>query len=497
MPPDRNANGQRHVAVDENLLELADEHGLATSQSPRAFLPKNLQLPSPSAAAADGRDRDRPSVTLARGESKLQKMSNSRTLRRGTSYGSNGSEVARGRRASVSTLAENVMKKLPDANAIIRQSLSDFDIFGAEGSCHPQASDYGIRMQYVNHEKLKHLMGGVLRSFVTGQTGIADAGQCVEKEMDFSVVDLFKRTGVAGTPKELARDAYLMKPVPLNYRTWMYHAFHNAGYIVDVTEALRMVGDGDGLVTHVLGMSCIDVNVIAGRWSSVIPLAVSAMGLSLTGDILQVCINLLILAVVGAVAKLMNTPDLYRYTRFSTLPLRFGFFVYIVMSVATSNLGMILGYFIAIVACLVDFLMGDGGIFNGIKFECHYEVLRVLPTSRIFMCRRSGAASMAHSRHFKVEEGITGMGAWESDMAMIADINGLLVELIPMTLDDWKQIEDKYRQERMPIQALSIGMYNDKCRNIMELETALNNGTLQAGHPIPHEQPQTLAIEDV
>mmetsp|Transcript_43644 Transcript_43644/g.100690 ORF Transcript_43644/g.100690 Transcript_43644/m.100690 type:complete len:489 (-) Transcript_43644:103-1569(-) len=484
MPQDR--NGQRHaiVAVDENLLEieLGDEHGV--SQSPRAFLPRTLALPTTSSSptAADGRDRPSGGAFLARGDTFTdRKGGNSRTLKRGMSYGSNASDTAtKGQLARrISMLAENVMKQIPDANAIIRHSPSNFDE-QLEGTFNAQVSDYGIRMQYVHPEKLKHLMGGMTRSFVTGQTGISDLGQSIEKEMDFSVIDLFKRTGVAGTPKELANDAYLMKPVPMNYRTWMYHAFHNAGHIIDVTEALRMVGDGDGLVTHVLGMSCIDVPVIAGRWSSLIPFAIAAMGLSLTGDFLQVCVSLGILSVVGAAAKLMNTPDLYRYLRFLTLPLRLGFFVYLCMTTAATSLSMILGYLIAISACLVDFIMGDGGIFNGIKFECHYEVLRVLPTSRIFMCRRSGAASIAHNRHFKIEEGITGMGAWESDMAMIADINGLLVELLPMTTEDWKQLEDKYRTERMPIQALSIGMYNDKCRNIMELEAALNAGAVQA-----------------
>mmetsp|Transcript_31254 Transcript_31254/g.72887 ORF Transcript_31254/g.72887 Transcript_31254/m.72887 type:complete len:498 (-) Transcript_31254:158-1651(-) len=493
-----------------NLLELVDELEVPwessnrpserPSERPSDRHRDQLALPiSPKASEAQQVDKLRRSFR----RSLTQKSVNSGCATR--SGGPSDWRKGPRRLGSWTSLASNAVKQIQDPQKIVRPSLSitlpDEAQQNWERSHATPTGEFGVRLQMVNPEKFKWLMGSITRNFVSGETGMRDPNFAAESEMDFSVVDLYQRNGVAGTPKELARDAYLMKPMPMNYRTWMYHAYHNAGWLVDVDDRLREIGDGDGLVTHVLEKICIDVPIRAGRWSPVACLAPMAMALGLTADFVQVIICLLTLGLVSAVSKIMNTPDLYRYTRVVTFPLRIGFFVYLCATVSTSSLTVALGYLLAIMCAMTDLIMGDGGVFSGIKHECHYEVLRVLPTTRIFMCRRTGAASMSQHRRVPIEEGLTGMGAWESDMAMIADINGLLVELVPLTLDDWKHIEEKYVREKRLIQCLSLGVFCEKYKNIMELEDLLYGGdapTMVEPIQAPNSgRAHHLALEDV
>jgi hypothetical protein len=153
-----------------------------------------------------------------------------------------------------------------------------------------------------------------------------------------------------------------------------------------------------------------------------------------------------------AAAHLMNTPDWYRKIRLVTWIFRaaFFFFTFGRMNVQTGGTAMNgLGFAFALIFTVLEMCVGDCGAICAYRMHCSYEVKRVLP-NRIFICSRDGAA---HSQDIfgpraPPDEKITGIAsdAWRADMALIADVKGLVVELKPMMYADWhRAFEDKDR----------------------------------------------------
>jgi hypothetical protein len=151
---------------------------------------------------------------------------------------------------------------------------------------------------------------------------------------------------------------------------------------------------------------------------------------------------------------IMNSPELYRWPRPAHLPARLVLAYVIIARMGASSDARandpeggggggasVLGFILALICCFLEIIVGDGGALLAYRLHCSYEVIRPLP-NRIFVCRRHGAA---HSQDFgekfiHVNEKITGMGSWQEDFALIADVQGLLVELKPMSVEDWKRI---------------------------------------------------------
>jgi len=284
-------------------------------------------------------------------------------------------------------------------------------------------------------------MGKAWRNPITGVVQIKRTGAF----QDFCVADLWTRDHLHGTVNELAKDPYLFRPIPMTMRTWIYHHLFRDGGVVPGVDGL----EEDAMIRYVLSMHCIDAQRKAGgKWSPVLLHVPMILFLCVAADINASMVGIMLLSFTIAVHWLFNTPWLYRICRMVTFPVRLFFIYWLVMRMIIKNdredpsMMSTVGFMIALVFCGLEIIAGDFGSLIAYRLHCNYEVIKVLP-NRIFICRRHGAAhsqEVVGSRDNPVHEKITGMGYWQNDFALIADVKGLIVELRPMTNEDWSTV---------------------------------------------------------
>jgi len=293
----------------------------------------------------------------------------------------------------------------------------------------------GIHLERCTRSEVNGLMGKGFRNYVTGKVAIKHTGSF----QDFCVVDIWTRDSITGTVEQMAEDPYLFRPIPLNVRTWIYHHFFRSGALLPGLSE-------DTMIRWVLSMYCIDAEIrTAGTWAPIMLYIPMILFLSLAADVTVTVLAILSLVINIFIQSVTNTPELYRYARIATFPFRIATLAVIIIRMGakgeeenTSPVNS-LGFVGALIMCLLEILIGDLGALVAARYLCNYEILRVIP-NRIYVCRRHGAA---HSQEIfgdvvPVSERITGMGAWQSDFALIADVKGVVMELQPMTKDDWK-----------------------------------------------------------
>lgn len=76
--------------------------------------------------------------------------------------------------------------------------------------------------------------------------------------------------------------------------------------------------------------------------------------------------------------------------------------------------------------------------------HCHYEILRIYP-NRVVLCRRVGGSYETARLSKPAHQDVTGIGNWEQTFILIADIHGILYELRPVTIKDWKALWESHR----------------------------------------------------
>lgn len=273
------------------------------------------------------------------------------------------------------------------------------------------------------------ILGKCYRNAITGKTVLKDTST-----KDFGIVDLWERKALYGTPDDLVDDPYVFKIVPLDYRTWFYHYyFNNLG---------EMAGSSSdrGLLARVLGTKTVDLHRTAGRWSPALCSAPATFVAVFTSDFVTVIASVLMTVFNLFVSSLSNNPRFYRFSRiYSGFP-RLVFFIFILVRMsmrASSGDGGSIGLlgFVVILSILVfDFAFGDFVAFKSIGAHCTFEILSELPR-RIFVCRRGGGAFLKRD-HGTISETVSGMAHFD-DMALIAEIRGLIVQLVPMDRQDW------------------------------------------------------------
>lgn len=234
------------------------------------------------------------------------------------------------------------------------------------------------------------------------------------------------------------------------------------------------------MMRYILGMHCIDASVAAGRWAPIMLYVPMILFLTIAADLGAIVVSILVLLLVLAIQWIMNTPELYRWSRPVHITLRIVLFFQLVermgaKSDAGGSSASMLGFTIAIAFCLGEILIGDGSALTGYRLHCSYEVIRVLP-NRIFVCRRHGAAHSADilGRSLPVNEKITGMGNWMPDFVLIADVKGLIVELRPMDVMDWKLVfQEKMMNHEAIHRYIGLDVYSPGAATIDALESAI------------------------
>lgn len=333
------------------------------------------------------------------------------------------------------------------------------------------------------------LMGKLKRHPFTGITQV----DFMTKLHDYAVVDFWTRPCMFGTVMEFSEDQYVFRPLPLQYRTWIYHHFYSSGRVQTQLDPDALDTSVDALLRETLECRCIDSPVSAGRWSPIIMFLPIGFGASMTADFSFICVALAMVVFLHLLTTGMNSPENYQKLRLVTLPARLGFFFYLLAVVANpkgpdSGAIGVLGGIFCICCSIFDLVAGDVQAAMKYSLLCTYKVVRELP-NRVFICQRDGAAWGTFGGDLQVSENVTGMPKWQPDWALIADIKGILVELRPMRKQDWFKVSDDYMTTHEPPVYYGLDVYDEELPTAHHIVTAakLAVSTALPGAPVPPE----------
>lgn len=321
---------------------------------------------------------------------------------------------------------------------------------------------------------------------------------------DYTLVDLWTRNKVRGMIAQFAADGYFLKPVPLTYRTWIYHQWYLARRVN--TDAVS----GSGMMQAVLSERCIDVPVNGGRWSPLLCYVPAVLAFCMTGDLLLILPGVICLMLLQYLTNVTNTPEAYRFSRLVSLPLRLAFFGVLIWRFQFMNTLALIGQLIGVVAFFIDFGMGDfAGNLLCYRYNCSYEIIRTLP-NRVFICRRIGAAQMEEvfGDRGQVPECVTGIGSWDRTHVLIADIHGILVELRPLKQEEWSLMQSNFLVNFEALTFVGVDVFDadvPTARAITADGEELDKIKVQAAHqraatwepdgpPIPHGHPEVVIM---
>jgi len=313
------------------------------------------------------------------------------------------------------------------------------------------------------------LMGKVFRSSLTGEIRMENPLEFP----DYTLVDLWTRFKVSGNISQFNADEYLFKPVPLRYRTWIYHQWYIQRRVN--TDAVS----GIGMIQAVLAEKCIDAPISAGRWSPLLCHVPAVLGFCMTGDIVLILPGLCLIS-LQYLTVASNIPEVYRFSRLLMLPVRLVLMGILFWRFQVEGPLSLLGLLIGVFAFVIDFGFGDfGGNVLGYRFTCSYDIVKSLP-NRVFICRRNGASQYEESfgKRGQVPECVSGMGSWDRTYVLIADIHGLLMELRPVKLEEWGGLQSNYLLNFEAQTFVGVDVFNE------EVPTAL---AINAAGPLLHD----------
>mmetsp|Transcript_41975 Transcript_41975/g.96383 ORF Transcript_41975/g.96383 Transcript_41975/m.96383 type:complete len:474 (+) Transcript_41975:53-1474(+) len=319
------------------------------------------------------------------------------------------------------------------------------------------APNYELKMSRKEVSDVPNMIGRARRSEVTGLVSFQDGE--VSADSDFTLVDFWTRKSISGLPPQLEKDVYIFRAIPMKYRTWLYHQLYNEGMVYS-TSGDDKHSDIDGMLKHVLSSSCIDVDVSAGRWAPTMCYAPVALGAAFAGDMTFTTLASLMLIAMAFITRVMNHPAVYRYSRPVTLPIRVGFLIYTCI-LLPGEFQEVLAHTLAVICALVDLVLGDLMMVLQYRHTCYYTVIRMLG-QRVYVCRRHGAAT---SRFYQgkpmVDEYVSGVGAWDSSMVVITDVQGIVMTLEPVTRNHWEMLLDEAHTLQEPMHFLGLDVYNE------------------------------------
>jgi len=316
-----------------------------------------------------------------------------------------------------------------------------------------------IELQRVDLTSPSGLMGAAARNPLTGRVYLHD----MESWRDFFLIDLWRRHDLCGTPKQLGSDPYLFKPLVLNYRSWIYQGLIRQHEIAEEEDAANFLPPKQTGPSHwvrkALSEPCVDASVPAGRYcTAMVLLPMLPFGL-LSGEWYFIISLLFLTFFTLALSNFMNNPAWYRFDRLFTLPIRLGFCLYSVSLLFSSNiLGSgdflkAIGLLLASGPLIYDLFSGDLSALICLPMNCTYEIVREIPGANIFLTRRVGDAGARGHNHFsdlynrfivdhERTELVSGFNRWSHDYVLIAEVQGLLVELLPLYEEDWQNLHE-------------------------------------------------------
>jgi len=322
------------------------------------------------------------------------------------------------------------------------QSKSDFKrVESGESGIHSLASDSGgIELMRCLDRGVAGLMGKAWRCFVTGKVEMKEYSREIQ---DFCAADIWTRNIIKGSIEKLTHDPYIFRPYPMTTRTWIYHQWNRDG----VLPASEVFSD-DCMMRCVLELYATDSDAVAtGNWAPLLVYVPMCIILCLSADVSVTFASIGTLCLITIVHFMMNTPRWYRFPRLVTFPVRVFMLNYITQRMGAKSdddadtAATAVGFFIALFLGIIEIILGDGAALLATRYQCSYEIVEKMP-NRVYVCRRHGAA---HSQEIfrrgpPVHEMISGIAGWTSDCVIIADIQGIIMELHPMSNMDWKAL---------------------------------------------------------
>eukprot|EP00931_Biecheleriopsis_adriatica_P116205 TRINITY_DN91883_c0_g1_i1.p1 TRINITY_DN91883_c0_g1~~TRINITY_DN91883_c0_g1_i1.p1 ORF type:complete len:460 (+),score=84.71 TRINITY_DN91883_c0_g1_i1:49-1380(+) len=310
----------------------------------------------------------------------------------------------------------------------------------------------GLPLQIrLEHKQIRSgaLIGKCRRNAMTGEI-------ITEKPVDypnFQVVDLAGRKRLPVDRSELEKDPYLFRPVPLEYRTWIYQS-----HFLD-PENVRGKNDLDYVVREALNAWCLDVKMLHSRWSPMMAYAFIMFVAALTSHA-WIIMSVVILGLFSCnLSTQLNQPSVYQWDRWATLPLRLGLLLMLIIIYPSESTIEVIGSITTILLVIAELIFGDLQLINTYRFHCSFSIYKSLG-SRIFVCKRDGGATLREVFHKgvidNVDERITGVAHWDEKFHLIAEMEGLMVELKPMSKDDWRLAAAEYNWHLEPLTFVSI-----------------------------------------
>jgi hypothetical protein len=281
------------------------------------------------------------------------------------------------------------------------------------------------------------LVGKSHRNAVTGQCYLKE----VESWRDFSLVDLWTRESIKAMPDEHVLDTHLYKARPLNMRTWRFHSKYAAA------QAKFNVANSEAFLLEALVERCADTSNALGLWSPAMVYAPLLPFTLLCGDYpvfwfaAFCCFQCLLISVAA------NEHTLYFWARPIMLPARLLFLFFLLSRIQGSSI-QLCGYALTIFGVLLDLIMGDAVWLNSGRYYCGYEVLRILP-NQLFVCKPAstlpGMLNHNAAKRIPIPEKVTGLkDPGDGSIKLIVNIQGLLVEVIPVNEDDQESFKEEH-----------------------------------------------------
>lgn len=315
----------------------------------------------------------------------------------------------------------------------------------------------------------KHRMGNMgkcHRNAILGKPVLHDA----HITTDWGLLDLWERSALYGKPEDLAHDPYVFKIVPLQVRTWIYHE-----YVTKLELVSKSAGE-HAVMEAVLAHKVVDCPIkIAGRFSPALCCIPATFAAILVADYRTAFPGAIMVFFNVYMSKKCNCPRFFGYSRLITFLPRLLFYAYVWMRMIyllADSMWRILGFMVIIGFLTADFIAGDCQYVASWGSRCCYEVLRVLP-NRVFICRKHGAAFLPDpdaGRRFN--EAVTGVSHFD-EMVLIAEVQGLVVQMKPMDVADWRLAWEERTAKDSPIAFMGIDVFNMERRNVQEIDMSV------------------------
>lgn len=312
----------------------------------------------------------------------------------------------------------------------------------------------------------EHFLDKVHRNFLTG----AIVFEGVDPRADCEFVDLHARNSIEGTPEQLCEDESLMVPISLVWRTWVYHSIFEHEHSVDSLVKLWNAGQKSIRAMDEIRINTIELRMTdlspryLGQYSPALACIVSFVLSCFTVDKVAFALCALLVIITTRLAIFTNLPHRRRYNRPMSFILRLGMIAWLAslgtssavedgLPVTASPLPGIIRLVSGVVLAL-DLIFGDivEPLVTRVRARS-FRVVEALP-NRVFICEMHGLAN-AHT----YSETILGLERYRQQsegvkFAVIADIQGLLVELRPTSIKDFPE----------PIKTIdAIPMYSIGC----------------------------------